>query len=994
MNANSFPPTRFLLCLTLGATLLAGMSGCTRRFFRRAADKEVVEVLTEKDRLPAWKIENWYVYPDSRSRYADTTNPDRPPMPPDDPVARDLAPNPQRPGKAGVARVGGTGYLELLAAWDAQNRAARGGSEEAEPPAVLPPPEKSDRIELLPPPKGEKGEKVVPPGAKEEPPELLPPPSEERPARPRSYLLTLEQATEMGLINSREYQTRREDLYLAALPVTLERFAFTAQFFAVEQAFREWAGRDLPRSDRNRWRLNGQAGFSKVFPTGALLLLRFANQTVVNLTGTAASPTLSTSTLGLDIVQPLLAGAGKPVTLEPLTQTERNLLYEIRDYARFRKEFYVAVATGQGVGRGVAGAVGIGLLGGGGIPTALGEGVRPAVVPGSGRVSVSTTGVITVTPQGYLPVVLLRAQLANEERNLQVLREYEEKFRQLYRAQLVDQAQYNQIRQQRFGSYATVLQRTADLGNSLDRFKIQLGLPTELPLELDATPLRPVLDQIDAYEEAYGFKDMKTRVTPAARALREVNEALKVLTPDPVERLRPAMLNLVRTSPLLAGTVFQEDFPRRWAEWEKIPTSRPFWATLVRELSGWEILDDLPSRLERLGRERRDKRDQQTRLETADQPVPEELIRRLQELDLEIDIGVFELHLRVYEGQPWKLPTAPAGQQQILFDRVMDPFRSFLFEVREAILDKPRRDRLRYVQENWPVLPRVCLNGVDLIDADEETALAVAGEYALANRFDLMNVRASVVDVWRKIAIAANSLLGTFNIEYHLESSTPSGQAKPLAFSAGRTRHQLIFNTELPLVRKLERNNYRATLIAYQRQRRLLMEVEDQILATVRAEVRQLRAQARNYREIQEGFRQQLDLAYFQLDLASNFVDAPPQPTGPGTPAPGFVGPPTAGRGAGGDPVALTQQLLNALTSLVRSKNQLYQVWIDYQTFRLQLYRDLELMPLDFRGVWIDDTANCHCSTPTARRPEQRPEQLPEPRPVPAPPGPAPGPAR
>ncbi len=64
-----------------------------------------------------------HVYPDSRARFADPTNPDRPPMPPDDPAAYDLSPNPQKPGKPGVARVEGSGYLDLMTKWDAENRA-------------------------------------------------------------------------------------------------------------------------------------------------------------------------------------------------------------------------------------------------------------------------------------------------------------------------------------------------------------------------------------------------------------------------------------------------------------------------------------------------------------------------------------------------------------------------------------------------------------------------------------------------------------------------------------------------------------------------------------------------------------------------------------------------------------------------------------------------------------------------------------------------------
>src|SRR5207248_11111884 len=96
------------------------LPGCGRTFFRNQADREVAEVLKEKDVSPAWTIQNFHVYPDPLARFADSTKPDRPPMPPDDPGAWLLAPNPQRP-KA-VALVQGTGYLELLAAWDRENR--------------------------------------------------------------------------------------------------------------------------------------------------------------------------------------------------------------------------------------------------------------------------------------------------------------------------------------------------------------------------------------------------------------------------------------------------------------------------------------------------------------------------------------------------------------------------------------------------------------------------------------------------------------------------------------------------------------------------------------------------------------------------------------------------------------------------------------------------------------------------------------------------------
>src|SRR5262245_41920777 len=122
---------RVLVAMAIAATFASGVSGC-RSFARRCADKEVAQVLGEKDRNPDWKVENYHIYADPRARFADPTNPDRPSMPPDDPAAYCMSPNPQKPKHVGVARVEGTGYLELLKAWDVENRAAREAEKAAE----------------------------------------------------------------------------------------------------------------------------------------------------------------------------------------------------------------------------------------------------------------------------------------------------------------------------------------------------------------------------------------------------------------------------------------------------------------------------------------------------------------------------------------------------------------------------------------------------------------------------------------------------------------------------------------------------------------------------------------------------------------------------------------------------------------------------------------------------------------------------------------------
>ena len=87
----------------------------------------------------------------------------------------------------------------------------------------------------------------------------------------QGYRIKVDQAVELGLINAREFQDRREDLYLAALPVTLERFSFATQAFAAEQAVRRSVGADLPGAGEF-WELGTRTGLAKRFPTGAAVL--------------------------------------------------------------------------------------------------------------------------------------------------------------------------------------------------------------------------------------------------------------------------------------------------------------------------------------------------------------------------------------------------------------------------------------------------------------------------------------------------------------------------------------------------------------------------------------------------------------------------------------------------------------------------------------------------------------------------------------------------
>lgn len=848
----------FLLVLATGA-------GCSRKFFRERTDQDVCHLLAEKNQFEPWKIEQFHVYPDPQARFADPDNPDRPPMPPDDPAARAMAPNPQKPGKNGVSIFEGTGYLDLLAAWDSMNR--------QDPSVVIQP-------EQLPLESG--GVQPTSDG---------PSPAE------RAFVLRLEQACELGLINSRDFQDQREALYISALPVSLQRFSFAAQFTSGGDVFRESTGSQTGLGRRERWRASVNDGATKLFPTGALLLFRFANQLSLEMLN--GRPNTSVSAVTLELTQPLLQGGGLAVNLEPLTQAERNLVYSIRSYARFRKIFYVSLAAGSSAATDSSADVAAGL----------------GLAPGA------------FTPAaGYLPAVLRYGQLEIDQRNYIALRDLVRRFEAFAEGGEVSQLQVDNVKQDMLSARSSVLQDEFQLRNSLDNFKRQLGMSPSVRLDLDLSPLGPMTKQIDRYQQI----------------LREFEEVQVGINKDPgpgpegAAQLRERFKTVLRETALLKGTAFRERIIERWGLWEKRPDEQ------VRQS------------LAAIRGERRQLFDQKTKLEAEQKPVPEEMRRRIADLENEQNIGEFEEVLRQYEKQPWLQLGAELREtrRKSMFRFVAGSFTLVLVE--------PRNQRFAQVRELWPSLPPVILEGMDLIEVPLDAAYTRAAQTALANRLDLMNARGQLVDSWRQIAIRANGLMGVLDVNYHVDSATPGTLAQPFGFSGTRTTHRLGLNWELPLVRRLERNNYRVALINYQRQRRSLQATEDNILNTLRSEIRQLRVFAENYRIQQD----QIALAYAQVE---NALDTFGQPQLPGAVS-------NAGNAA-----ALTQQVLNAQRSLNNAQRSIYNIWINYLTFRMQLYRDLELLPLDARGVWIDEYLSL--DRPTAPQPSNG-ERLPQPKPV------------
>ncbi len=843
--------------------LMILVTGCTRQFFRNRADQDVDALLKSKATDPQWELINYWVYPHPLSRFADFDSPDCPSMPPDDPAAWFTAPKPQHPRNIGYSE--GTGYLDLLNQFDAINRAQEKPGQQ---------PQISQAAETRKP-----------------------------------YLITLDQALELAIINSREFQAQRENLYLTALPVTTEQFEFLPQFLATQEAIRQWSAKESSFGPTNDWQINSELGLSQRFATGAALLLRLANQTVIDVSS-AGKPTLSSSSLVFDLSQPLLRGGGRAVALEPLTQAERDLLYEVRRFARFNKEFFTQIAGGSSAAQLVL------TLGG------VGGGV--------------TRG--QASPVGYLPTLQRKLVIEVQQRNVNDFQKLLQFYKEFAEGGGVSQLQVDQVEQQMLDARTQVLSSQVLYNDALEQFKIQLGLPTDTPLDLDDGILKDLRQQVFRFEQ---LESENRKVIETFDKLINIE--------DGTGQLRRSLLELVQQNDLTKGTRFAQGLPERMRRWRLLNSTRLEPARGSKAAAGiasvlpgaagasafFQLAQVAVTPLQQQQWVRDSLIKERDTLVDSEQPVPPALEEQILSARREFELGSLESLLNIYQGRPWLVETNERlrrASQEVLFRQIESRFA--------LVIDEGRVEVQQNFAKMWPKLPAARLGDQNLLALDLEVAEDLVSQAALGNRVDLMNQQGHLVDSWRKVAVFATSLLGTFDVRYNATVlSPPAHVGQSLNFDGNNARHQIIFNTELPLVRRIERNNYRAALIAYQRQRRNLQAVQDQILFQVRSRVRRLKQLEETYKIQQRA----LLLAYSQVNNSFETLQAPPEP--------GSL------RDTASSAASLTQQLVQAQTRVPRSQTDLYATWVNYLVARMELYRDLELMRIDSRGVWIDDNA-------------------------------------
>lgn len=232
--------------------------------------------------------------------------------------------------------------------------------------------------------------------------------------------------------NSREYQTQKENLYLSALDLTLERWRFALQKGGALGAALDGSGWEAESASGS-----GLFSLSKLLGTGARIVGDIGlsvGRSLLSSDGWHA-----TSDIGLAVTQPLLAGAGETVVKEPLTQAERDLVYSVRAFERFRRTFAFDVTT------------------------------------------------------RFYRLLQTADQVRNQVENVRNLEQLTARNRALAEAGRLSDLDLGQALQNQLRSQNDLLDIQAQFEVQLDEFKIFLGLPVTVTVQLDPADLQELI---------------------------------------------------------------------------------------------------------------------------------------------------------------------------------------------------------------------------------------------------------------------------------------------------------------------------------------------------------------------------------------------------------------------------------------------------------------------------------------------------------------------
>jgi len=240
-------------------------------------------------------------------------------------------------------------------------------------------------------------------------------------------VLRLCDAVQTAVVQNRDYQAQKESLYLQVLSLTQARHDFAPQLFS------SFAGGYTNDGNEETVDAGGGLGLRQTLADGGQLSVDVATNWLRYL-GRDPRTSLA-SVLSASFRQPLLRGAGRKVAQENLTQAERDSLYEMRRFARYRKEFVVEI--------------------------------------------VST----------YYRVLQAQDDVTNTENNFLSLQDTQERLAMMAQAGRLARFEVQQAQQQTLQARDSYIQAQESYALALDQYKLFLGLPPTSSLELDPNEL-------------------------------------------------------------------------------------------------------------------------------------------------------------------------------------------------------------------------------------------------------------------------------------------------------------------------------------------------------------------------------------------------------------------------------------------------------------------------------------------------------------------------
>ncbi|HUU83826.1 MAG TPA: TolC family protein [Phycisphaerae bacterium] len=278
---------------------------------------------------------------------------------------------------------------------------------------------------------------------------------------------------------ARELQTAKEDLYLSALALSLERHLWTPRFSGGTSF--EFADYGQVRDFDRAMTAIAQLAVEQQLPYGGTVTARIIDAWMRDLKVHTTSGETGQMILEADI--PLLRGAGR-VAYESRYQAERDLIYAVRGFERFRREFLVDIAS------------------------------------------------------DYFRLLSLLAQIESAQAQVTSLAgvrdEAQAKVKVDYKDSLRIEA--DRARVEYLSAQNRVVSALETYDSALDRFKIRLGMSTESPIELageDIALYEPDVVEREAVATALKYRlDLLNTLDSVDDARRGVQVARNNLLPD------------------------------------------------------------------------------------------------------------------------------------------------------------------------------------------------------------------------------------------------------------------------------------------------------------------------------------------------------------------------------------------------------------------------------------------------------------------------------